>query len=165
MTDTAAPGANQTPAQSSPAEIELSLRLIECFKSNEDRDEVQCEISYRFANQEKPIKVVYPVNGSWKLTAGQSVGPNLSLYEGKIDQELRLEIHFFEEDGSGVLPALNDRLGGMNLVIGPDHKTIWTAHQRTAHLGRLSEGRQVFQLLGANAEYQVTLVLFQKIPL
>lgn len=145
--------------------VELNLLLIECFRANGPIDSLCCGVLYRPPGDEKPRRLVHPAQGSWTLASGQKAAPQTPLFAGVVSETLELEVFFYEADEAGMVPAPNDRFGGFLLRLTPQREFKWTAGERSAYLGRLSDGRHVFQLLGANSDYQITLMLFEKKPL
>lgn len=145
-----------------PVEIQLNLKYVECHKSNEEDDEVYCLVTTRYAESDHKLEVRLPKGETWKLKSGQSLGPNLPLFDGPVDAGLSLEVLFMEDDGAGLTRVVDDKLGGFILEVRPDLGFKWTPLDKSAMLPTLSDGVQPFQLNDGKAEYRVAVVLYEK---
>ena len=143
--------------------LELNLSLIECFRANGLRQTLRCAVSW--AEGSTPRQQTLPEVGVWTLATGQRLPLHVALFAGPVGQPISLDVVFYEADETGLLPAPNDQLGSFGLQLNPDRSLRWIPGLRAALLGRLPDGRQLVQLLGDQADYQLTLVAYEKRPL
>ncbi len=143
--------------------LELNLSLIECFRANGPRQTLRCAVSWN----EGPdtCQHTLPETGGWTLSTGQRLPLHVALFAAPVSQPLDLEVIFYEADETGLLPAPNDQLGSFGLRLSPDRSLRWMPGLRAALLGRLPDGRQLVQILGAQADYQLTFFVYEKRPL
>jgi hypothetical protein len=102
-----------------------------------------------------------PEHDTWKLTSGQSIGPNTPLWEGEVGPGLELEVKFSEEDAAGLIAIADDALGGFAFAANPDQTFRFEALKRTEDAGRVG-ATQRYRLTGGDAVYIVALGLYQK---
>lgn len=142
-------------------EIEFRLRFIDCVKSSEEGDELYVQVGGQRDDGSKLDPIGYPAHGVWKLSSGQSTGPNETLYEGELDQGLTLDVRFREEDARGFISLADDYIGGLELEIMTDGAHRFSPGKQTEDLGTTGNVHK-FRMTGSDAEYVVEFQLFEK---
>ncbi|MCS7073984.1 MAG: hypothetical protein NZ108_05920 [Bacteroidia bacterium] len=148
-------------------EIELKLVEIVCIKSNEEEDELYCQVSGQFADK-KPIPEIRLPQGeqaTWLIKAGQSIGPNLALYDGQVNGGISIMVKFREEDAGGFISVTDDTLGSFSVSVSPSKSIEWRAGSSTNRIEQTPDGSHLFELTGAKSQYRIKVKLFEKIIL
>jgi hypothetical protein len=85
-------------------------------------------------------------------------------FSGEFENQLQLNLKFYEDDSLGFLTFINDLIGSITLEINEDKSYQCSPDTKTtAFIEKTADGMHIFETKGSKVPYKIRLKFLQKI--